>query len=176
MSLLKVARMGHPILRKKAAALTAKELASADIQDLIDDLVETMREYDGVGLAAPQVHASKQIVVYEVSAEGKDRVPLTLLVNPQILPESTEQAEDWEGCLSIPGLRGRVPRYASIRVRALDRKGKALEFAARGFHARVIQHETDHLLGILYPDRMRGLESLSFLDEYTKYGSTGAKA
>jgi peptide deformylase len=173
MSLLKIARMGNPVLRKKAAPVSTKELASADTQRLIDDLIETMREYDGVGLAAPQVHASKQILVYEVSAEGKERIPLTILVNPQIVPDSQEGVEDWEGCLSIPDLRGRVPRYAAVRVRALDRKGKTIEFAARGFHARVIQHETDHLMGVLFVDRMRSLASLTFLDEYGRYWAKG---
>ena len=176
MSLLKIACMGNPVLRKKAAAVSTKDLASADTQRLIDNLVGTMREYDGVGLAAPQVHASKQVIVFEGAAEGKERCPLTVLVNPVIIPASKEIVEDWEGCLSIPEMRGRVPRFTEVRVRALDRKGKEIAFTARGFVARVIQHETDHLQGILYPDRMRSLETLSFLDEYTRFWAKGGKA
>lgn len=173
MSILKVTRLGHPVLRRITAQLSRDELQSASVQNLIDDMIETMKEYDGVGLAANQVHQPNQIAVLEVLDNprypSKPHVPLTVLINPKISPLSEETQEDWEGCLSIPDLRGRVPRYRSIRVEAWDRSGKALEFAAEGFHARVIQHEFDHLNGRVYLDRMRDLSTLSFLQEFGRY-------
>ena len=144
-----------------------------EMQKFIDDMIETMKEYDGVGLAADQVHESKQVVVLEVADNPrypqKPKVALTVLVNPKITPLSDETEEDWEGCLSIPDLRGRVPRYKSIRVQALDRNGAELDFIADDFHARVIQHEFDHLNGKVYLDRMRDLSTLTFLQEFTRY-------
>lgn len=173
MSILKVSRLGHPVLRGVTAPLTAEELQSAEIQKLIDDMIETMREYDGVGLAANQVHESKQIAVLEVADNPrypqKSRVPLAVLVNPKITPLAEETEEDWEGCLSIPDLRGKVPRYRSIRVQALARDGTELDFTANDFHARVIQHEWDHLNGKVYLDRMRDLLSLAFLAEFGRF-------
>jgi peptide deformylase len=174
MSILKVARLGHPVLRQVTANLSQREITSALMQKFIDDMIETMKEYDGVGLAADQVHESRQVAVLEVADNprypSKPRVPLTVLINPKITPLSEETAEDWEGCLSIPDLRGKVPRYKHIRVKARDRSGKALDFVASDFHARVIQHEYDHLNGKLYIDRMRDLSSLSFLQEFARYG------
>ena len=156
MSILKVARMGHPVLRASARSIPPADLRHPLTQKLIDDMIETMKEYDGVGLAADQVHESKQICVLEVADNprypNKSKVPLTVLINPRITPLSEETEEDWEGCLSIPDLRGRVPRYKTIRVQALDRDGKALDFTANDFHARVIQHEYDHLNGKLMVD------------------------
>jgi peptide deformylase len=173
MSILKVARLGHPVLRKITADLSPRELQSAPMQQFIDDMIETMKEYDGVGLAADQVHESKQVAVLEVADNprypGKPQVPLTVLVNPKITPLSDETEEDWEGCLSVPDLRGKVPRYTRIRVEALDRNGKPLDFVASDFHARVIQHEYDHLNGKVYLDRMRDLSTLSFLQEFARY-------
>ena len=173
MSILKVARLGHPILRKVAANLSPRELQSGPMQQFIDDMVETMKEYDGVGLAADQVHQSRQIAVLEVADNprypGKPQVPLTVLVNPRITPLSDETEEDWEGCLSVPDLRGKVPRYKHIRVEGLDRTGKRLDFVASDFHARVIQHEYDHLNGKVYLDRMRDLSTLSFLQEFARH-------
>jgi peptide deformylase len=173
MSILKVARLGHPVLRKVTETLTARELQSPSMQQFIDDMIVTMREYDGVGLAADQVHESKQIAVLEVASNSrypnKAEVPLTILVNPKITPLSEEMEEDWEGCLSIPDLRGRVPRCRSIRVEAWDRSGKPLSFIANDFHARVIQHEFDHLNGQVYLDRMRDFSTLTFLTEYARY-------
>jgi peptide deformylase len=173
MAILKVARLGHPILRQITQPLTARELQDANVQQFIDDMVVTMREYDGVGLAADQVHESKQIAVLEVAGNprypNKGEVPLTTLINPKITPVTEELEDDWEGCLSIPELRGRVPRYKSIRVEAWDRNGKPLEFIANDFHARVIQHEFDHLNGKVYLDRMREFSTLTFLTEYTRY-------
>ncbi|MDH3445774.1 MAG: peptide deformylase [Deltaproteobacteria bacterium] len=173
MSILKVARLGHPVLRKVTETMTSPVLQSPAVQQFIDDMILTMKEYDGVGLAADQVHESKQIAVLEVAGNprypDKADVPLTVLVNPQITPLSEEMEEDWEGCLSIPDLRGRVPRYKSIGVEAWDRNGKSLKFVANDFHARVIQHEFDHLNGRLYIDRMRDFTTLTFLTEYARY-------
>lgn len=173
MSILKVVRLGHPVLRTGAEDLPLDRLSSPLTQKLIDDMIETMKEYDGVGLAAVQVHEAKKIAVLEVADNprypNKPRVPLSVLVNPDITPASDEMEEDWEGCLSIPDLRGRVPRYKSIRVRARDRKGKNLDFIAAGFHARVIQHEWDHLNGRLFLDRMRDLSTLTYLQEFARY-------
>jgi peptide deformylase len=173
MAILKVARLGHPVLRRVTAPLSPQQLESSEIQKFIDDMVETMKEYDGVGLAADQVHESKQIAVLEVADNPrypeKPKVPLTVLVNPEITPLTEETEDDWEGCLSVPDLRGKVPRYKSIRVQALDRTGKELDFVAHGFHARVIQHEWDHLNGKVYLDRMRDLSTLAFLTEFARY-------
>jgi peptide deformylase len=173
MAILKVARLGHPVLRRVTEPLSSGELQLPSCQKFIDDMVETMKEYDGVGLAADQVHASKQIAVLEVADNPrypeKPKVPLTVLVNPKITPLTEELEDDWEGCLSIPDLRGTVPRYKSIRVQALDRSGKELDFIANDFHARVIQHEWDHLNGKVYLDRMRDLSTLAFLTEFARY-------
>lgn len=173
MAVLKVARLGHPVLRAGAKPLTAEEVASRDIQRLIDDMVETMRDYNGVGLAAVQVHVAIQIAVLEVNDNPrypeKPAVPLAVLINPRIEPLSHETEEDWEGCLSVPDLRGKVPRHAKIRVRALNHDGAELDFVATGFHARVIQHEFDHLNGKVYLDRMNGLSTLTHLQEYMRY-------
>jgi peptide deformylase len=173
MAILKVSRLGHPVLRKVTEPVSGTEIASAECQKFIDDMIQTMKEYDGVGLAADQVHESKQIAVLEVSANprypDKPQVPLTVLINPKVTALTTEMEEDWEGCLSIPDLRGRVPRYQSIRVQALDRSGNEVDFVASGFHARVIQHEWDHLNGRVYLDRMGDFTTLSFLTEFTRY-------
>jgi peptide deformylase len=173
MSILKVTRLGHPVLRKVTENVPLQELEAPAMQKFIDDMIETMKEYDGVGLAADQVHESKQIAVLEVADNprypDKAKVPLTVLVNPRITPLSEETEDDWEGCLSIPDLRGMVPRYKSIRVQALDRQGKDIDFVANDFHARVIQHEFDHLNGKVYLDRMRDFSTLTFLQELSRY-------
>ncbi len=136
-------------------------------------MIETMREYEGVGLAAVQVHESRQVAVLEVADNPrypqKPKVPLSVLINPKITPLSNETEEDWEGCLSIIELRGKVPRYKSIRVQARDRNGKDLDFVASDFHARVIQHEWDHLNGKVFLDRMRDLSTLSYVQELARY-------
>jgi|SRR5437667_7704702 len=170
MSILKVARMGHPVLRTKALALDRAEIKSEAVQKLIDDMIETMGEYHGVGLAAPQIHHGLRVFVaaLDVDEEGVTSQPIAL-INPQITPVGNEIVEDWEGCLSIPEIRGRVPRLREITVRAYDRNGERVEIHAHDFPARVIQHETDHLDGVLFVDRMRSFESLTFLDEYSRY-------
>lgn len=172
--------MGHPVLRTPARAIDVGEVKSSRIQQLIDDMFETMHEYQGVGLAAPQVHESVRVFVagFAGSAdagadeddEGED-VPVMALINPEITPVGPELVEGWEGCLSIPDIRGRVPRAHQILVRALDRRGKRIEIKASGFTARVIQHETDHLDGVLFFDRMKSFGSLTFLEEFGRYWS-----
>ncbi len=172
MSILKVARIGHPVVRQVARDLDEKELKGRDIQRLIDDMVETMHEYDGVGLAAPQVHVSLRLAVMEVpasDARSDDAVPLTVLVNPRVTFIGEAKVEMFEGCLSIPDLRGIVPRYRKLRLEALDRKGRPFAYEAEGFHARVIQHECDHLGGNVYLDRMKDMKSLSFMREFERY-------
>jgi peptide deformylase len=169
MSILKVARMGHPVLRQKARAIEPKELKTVPLQTFIDDMISTMQEYTGVGLAAPQVHESLRIFVAHLDADGRGAGEPIVVINPEIEVVGTQMIEGWEGCLSIPDIRGKVPRAAQIRVTALDRKGKRIEINAKDFPARVIQHETDHLNGVLFFDRMRSFESLTFMDEYTRY-------
>jgi peptide deformylase len=171
MAVLKVAQLGHPILRRRAASVPRDTLRSRDFQRFVDDLIETMREYAGVGLAAPQVHEGLQVLAVEAQ-KGQGEVPatpLTVLVNPVVTLLGEAMVEDWEGCLSIPGIRGRVPRHREIRVEALNRRGEALDFTATDFYARVIQHESDHLQGIVFLDRMKSFETLTFLDEYARY-------
>src|SRR5262252_1674968 len=142
MSILKVSRLGHPVLRMKTKQLAKEGLASPAIQALIDDMMETVVEYYGVGLAANQVHESLAIAVIE-SHGPRGTIPMTVLVNPEVTVLDDELIEDWEGCLSIPEFRGRVPRWRKLRVDALDRKGKKIKITAEGFFARVIQHEFD---------------------------------
>lgn len=162
--------MGHPVLRTRARALAAAELKTPSVQRLIDDMIETMKEYQGIGLAAPQVHESLRLFVAG-STDEEHGFPLTVVGNPEITVVGTEVVEDWEGCLSIPEVRGRVPRARQIHVRGLDRQGRTLELKISGFPARVMQHETDHLDGVLFLDRMTSFESLTFLDEFGRYWS-----
>src|SRR5579875_2470733 len=149
MAVLRVARLGHPVLRRVAAPVPPE------------------------GLGAPEVRVSSRIVVYGVEANPRypdaEPVPLTVLVNPEVTPLTEEEAEDWEGCLSLPDLRGRVPRRTRVRVAAWGRDGRRLAFTAEGFHARVVQHECDHLDGIVYVDRMRSLKTLAFVDELRRH-------
>lgn len=169
MSILKVARMGHPVLRQKARQLEKHELRSPETQRFIDDMIDTMREYSGVGLAAPQVHESVRIFVAHLDTEGRGESEAIAIVNPEIEVIGPEIIEGWEGCLSIPDIRGMVPRAAQVVVSALDRHGKRLEIKATDFPARVIQHETDHLDGVLFFDRMKSFESLTYMDEFSRY-------
>ena len=176
MPILKVARIGHPAVRTPARDLTSEEIRSAPIQQLIDDMRATMYEYDGVGLAAPQVHESLRLAVLEVpgSDERSEKaVPFTVLVNPRVTPLAQETVDGWEGCLSIPDLRGQVPRFARLRLEARDRHGKPYTLEAEGFHARVIQHECDHLDGNVYLDRMRDQRTLTFMKEFHDHVARG---
>ena len=170
MSILKVARMGHPVLRAKARPLEKSEIRSAVIQKLIDDLIDTMTEYHGVGLAAPQVHEGVRIFVAALDAgDDNDESEPIAVINPDITIVGADVVEDWEGCLSIPDIRGLVSRAREIKVRALDRTGSRIELSAHDFPARVIQHEADHLDGVLFLDRMKSMGTLTFLDEYSRY-------
>ena len=162
--------MGHPVLRRRTLPLGPSEVGSPEIQQLIDDLFETMHEYAGIGLAAPQVHRDVRLFVAGVD-DPDQSVPPVVMINPEIEPVGTATEEDWEGCLSIPDIRGLVPRAAEIRVRALDRHGVPQQITARGFAARVIQHETDHLDGVLFLDRMRSFDSLTFLSEFERFAA-----
>ncbi len=168
--------MGHPVLRAKALPVPPDQIRSVTVQRLIDDMFETMREYTGIGLAAPQVHEGVRIFVAGVHPgaisevlDDDENMPMMALVNPEITAMTDVTSEGWEGCLSIPDVRGLVPRASAIRVDAYDRTGKRVSFAAAGLTARVIQHETDHLDGILFMDRMRSLHSLAFMDEYRRF-------
>jgi peptide deformylase len=183
MSILKIARMGHPVLRTKAKLVPESEIAGPAVQALVDSMIATMFEYNGAGLAAPQVHERLRMFVAQLvedeeddeqgeekTRERKAADPRVLVViNPEIKPVGRHIVEDWEGCLSTPDLRGLVPRHRDIKVRGFDREGRRVEIEASGYMARVMQHETDHLDGVLFPDRMKTLQSLSFIDEYVRY-------
>jgi len=160
--------MGHPVLREKARPLERDEIGSPRIQQLIDDMFETMHDSEGIGLAGPQVHEGIRLFVAGVD-DSDGGMPPVVIINPVVTPIGSEVEEDWEGCLSIPDIRGRVPRAAEVRVRAVDRYGKTISMTADGFPARVIQHETDHLDGVLFFDQMTSFESITFLDEYARY-------
>jgi peptide deformylase len=173
MAILKVARLGHPILRQRAEPIAPTEIRSPEIQRLIDDMIETMHEYDGAGLAANQVHTLKRVAVIEVRENPRypdaPHIPLTVLVNPVVTPLTTEMEEGWEGCLSVPDMRGRVPRFTAVRLEGYDRKGGRLDLIGKDFFARVLQHETDHLEGVVYLDRMPDLTTLCHVAEWNKH-------
>jgi peptide deformylase len=173
MAILKVARLGHPVLRRVAEAVSVRDIVRGETQRLIDDMVETMHEYDGVGLAAPQVHVSRQIAVLQVDAHPRypdmAPIPLTVIINPVLTPIGAERAPDWEGCLSIPDFRGMTPRHTAVRLEAYGRKGERIELTAKDFFARVLQHETDHLNGKVYLDRMEDLTTLSYIQEWMRH-------
>lgn len=160
--------MGHPVLRKRARALDPSEVRAAVMQKFIDDMMDTMLEYEGIGLAAPQVHEGVRLFVAGID-DGAGKLRVLPFVNPVITPLSQSIHEDWEGCLSIPDIRGKVPRHAHVRVDALDRKGKPFQLELKDFPARVVQHEADHLDGVLFFDRMKKLDTLTFLEEYSRY-------
>ncbi|MDH3472836.1 MAG: peptide deformylase [Rhodospirillales bacterium] len=178
MAILKIARMGHPVLSRPADPV--EDPTAPEIGQLVRDMIETMEDAGGTGLAAPQVHVPKRVVVFFVSAARAQRedvtarleeasadagVPLTVLINPEIEAFGAEQTLGWEACLSVPGLTGEVPRYTRIRYRGLDLEGNRILREASGFHARVVQHECDHLEGMLYPQRMTDLSRLIFTSE-----------
>jgi peptide deformylase len=169
MSILKVARMGHPVLRERARPISKSDLRDPLMQKLIDDMIDTMHEYHGVGLAAPQVHEGLRLFVALLEEDPGPKSDATVIVNPEIVPAGSTKEEGWEGCLSIPDIRGMVPRFTDITVGALDRDGKPIELRLKSFAARVAQHETDHLDGVLFFDRMSSMQSLTYLDEYSRY-------
>ena len=165
MSILKIARMGHPVLARVAAPVA--DPTTPEVRRLAHDMVETMLDADGIGLAAPQVHESLRLIVFrdaEERAQAAGRQPV-VVVNPEIVRLDDEEVAGFEGCLSIPGLRGLVPRAARIGYRGVDLNGRPVEREAAGLHARVVQHEVDHLDGILYPSRMHDLRLLTFESE-----------
>ncbi|WP_374307876.1 peptide deformylase [Dongia sp.] len=178
MAILKIARMGHPVLKRVAAPVL--DPTAPEIHKLINDMLDTLSDIGGAGLAAPQVHVPLRVVIFHVPGarlareDGTDGevpagVPLTALINPEIQPLSDEQIDGLEACLSVPGLAGMVPRFRHIRYRALAPDGSVIEREASGFHARVVQHECDHLDGILYPMRMRDMSSLGFVEELRRF-------
>jgi peptide deformylase len=184
MAILKIARMGHPVLRRVADPVV--DPTAPEIRRLVRDMLETLEDIGGVGLAAPQVHVSKRVVIFEVPAERAARdgngeappegVPMTALVNPVIEPLADDKELGWEACLSVPGLTGAVPRWTRIRYHGFGLQGERIEREATGFHARVVQHECDHLDGILYPMRMTDLTSLAFAEELRHGVPQGAPA
>jgi peptide deformylase len=169
MSILKVARMGHPVLRQRAKPLTPADLREPLMQKLIDDMIDTMHEYHGVGLAGPQVHEDLRLFVALLDDDPGPESEAVAVINPEIIAVTEDKEEGWEGCLSIPDIRGMVPRFTDITVRGLDRTGKKVELSLKKFPARVAQHETDHLDGVLFFDRMTSMKSLTYLDEYSRY-------
>lgn len=173
MAIRKIAQLGHPILRSKAREVSRDALASPAFQALIDDLVETMRDANGAGLAAPQIHEPVRLCAIEVNDNPrypyKPKIPLTVLVNPRVEPLTEETFENYEGCLSVPNLRGIVHRVAVVRVTALDRHGNALDQVCKGFTAGTMQHEIDHLDGMLFLDRVQDTRTLSTWGEFDRF-------
>ena len=173
MAILKVARLGHPVLREPSLSVPPERIPTAEFQRFIDDMVETMREYDGAGLAATQVHQPVQIAVIEVDANPRypdaEGIPLTVVINTMVTQLTEEMEEGWEGCLSVPDMRGMVPRVTAVRLQCYDREANPVDLVANDFFARVIQHETDHLNGIDYIDRMRDLRTLSHIADWNKH-------
>jgi len=169
MAILKIARMGHPVLTRRADEID--DPFAPEIRRLLADMLDTLADADGTGLAAPQVHAAKRLVLFRIGGEragdepGDDTVPLTVLFNPVVEPLGDEMEPGWEACLSLPGMMGEVPRFTQIRYSGLDINGENLTRMASGFHARVVQHECDHLDGILYPIRMTDISRFGFADE-----------
>ena len=175
MAILKVARMGHPVLNRTANAV--EDPTAPEIQRLIADMVDTMADAPGIGLAAPQVHVPKRLVIFHIPEtrahqeedengdEAEEAVPMTVLINPEIEALGEERVTGIEGCLSLPGMVGMVPRFRHIRYKALAPDGSVIEREASGYYARVVQHECDHLDGILYPQRMEDLSTLGYTDE-----------
>jgi peptide deformylase len=167
MPVREVLRMGHPVLREKSKPV--ETLGTPELRALVADMKETMAARNGAGLAAPQIGVSQRIVIFGVEKNPRypdaEPVPFTVLVNPKIVMLTREVEEDWEGCLSVPGMRGVVPRYTKLRYSGFDEEGNAIERVAEGFHARVVQHECDHLDGILYPQRMTDLSKFGFNEE-----------
>ena len=167
MAVRDVLRMGHPVLRERAKRV--ERFGTPELRALVQDMKETMASRNGAGLAAPQIGVSERIVIFGVEKNPRypdaEEVPFTVLVNPQIVMLTREVEEDWEGCLSVPGMRGVVPRYTKLRYSGFDEEGRPIDRVAEGFHARVVQHECDHLDGILYPQRMTDMTKFGFIEE-----------
>jgi peptide deformylase len=167
MAIREVLRMGHPVLREKAKPV--EKFGTPELRALLEDMKETMASKNGAGLAAPQIGVGQRVVIFGVDKNPRypdaEEVPFTVLVNPKLVMLTREVEEDWEGCLSVPGMRGVVPRYTKLRYSGFDIEGNPIEREAEGFHARVVQHECDHLDGILYPQRMTDLSKFGFNEE-----------
>lgn len=166
MSIKPVLRMGDPRLLEVARKV--KKLGTPELNDLIQDMHDTMEALNGAGLAAPQIGISLQVVIFGVRRNPRypdaEEVPYTVLINPEVAPLTQEMEQDWEGCLSVPGMRGMVPRFARVRYQGMDQYGGSIKRDVDGFHARVVQHECDHLEGILYPMRIRDFRTFGFTD------------
>lgn len=170
MAVLKIVSMGHPVLRQVADPIPLKDIQSDEIQNLIEDMVETMFDYNGLGLAAPQIDVSLQLVVMLWGFdENPENNRVRVLINPEISPETEEESKFWEGCLSVPGMRGLVSRPNKIHLKAYDQAGKAFEEHISGFAATVVQHECDHLHGKLYVDRISDMRNFAYEQEYQRY-------
>ena len=167
MPVREVLRMGHPVLRERAKPV--EKFATPELRALVQDMKETMADRNGAGLAAPQIGVGQRVVMFGVSANPRypdaEEVPFTVLVNPKLVMLTRDVEEDWEGCLSVPGMRGVVPRYTRLKYSGFDEEGNPIERVAEGFHARVVQHECDHLDGILYPQRMTDMSRFGFVEE-----------
>lgn len=169
MAIRKIARMGHPVLREKVRELTHEEIRSEWFERLLEDMVDTMEEYGGIGLAAPQIHESVSVAIISY---GGEEMPLSVFINPRITVLDEQEQAFWEGCLSIPEIRGYVYRPRKIRVDYLDRAGSRQSLVAEDFLATIFQHELDHLAGTLFVDRIRyepGNSPISFIEEYSRY-------
>ncbi len=169
MAILKVARMGHPVLRRVADPIPVEEITGPEVQTLIRDMLETMHEYSGVGLAAPQVHVSRQLALVGGEYDEDDRPMVNVVINPEITPTTDKLFGLYEGCLSVPGFRGWVERPAAIHVVYHDQDGERVERDLEGYSAVVMQHECDHLQGALYLDRIKDLRKLAFEEEAERY-------
>jgi len=173
MSLRKIAQIGHPVLRQQARELSSEELATPTMQTFIDDLIETMRDANGAGLAANQIYEPIQICAIEVRDNPrypyKPNIPLTILVNPVLTPVDDETFDNYEGCLSVPNLRGQVRRHVNLHVHAMDREGAPIDEVVHGLKAATYQHEVDHLNGKLFVDRITDTSSLSTIKEFERH-------
>ena len=168
MTVRSILKMGEPLLLQETALVPVEKISSPEIQNIIQDMLDTMKAANGAGLAAPQIGIPLQIVVFgfEKNSRYPNEAPIsqTILINPTITPLENTQEDGWEGCLSVPGLRGLVPRYTSIRYQGYDEKGEIIDRSVKGFHARVVQHECDHLIGKLYPTRIKDMTKFGFTE------------
>jgi len=182
MAILKIARMGHPVLKRRAEEIADPE--APEIASLVEFMLDTMADADGLGLAAPQVYVPSRLVIFRIPPSDvgyeeeldRETLPVRILINPRIEPLSEEKTLGWEGCLSVPGLRGKVRRYTKIRYSGLSPDGASIDDVAEGLHARVVQHECDHLDGVLYPMRMDDLSTLTFESEWKHLREAEAEA
>jgi len=166
MAIHTVLKMGNPLLLKQAEPII--EFDTPELHTLLQDMLDTMKEQNGAGIAAPQIGVSQQVVIFGGSKTPRypdaELIPYTVLINPALTPLADEMQSDWEGCLSVPGMRGMVPRYTQLRYQGYDEFGNAIDRTVNGFHARVVQHEVDHLLGILYPMRIQDMTQFGFIE------------